>query len=285
MRGHWATALVSLTLCSGKQSSHPSASIWVPDSFTQRCMHCYYAFTMLYRRHHCRVCGSVVCHRCSENSESLPQFGYSKVKPERVCDACFSRDRALERDLGLYVGNQSTLEALEHQVRLISQAKGTEGFPRNLLQYSVSQFRKRFLIVFSELSKLIDCTPFPNEDGAALLEEVVKLLDCWSEIEEELPGISRPQFLAKARLLENRCFPGSNASNRRCTSSNRRRCYPGKQYSSYSQKRLPVSVSFQSFHLILCHRLQLLRRPISLARGIGRGRNNPRFHFFYKHII
>lgn len=35
-------------------------------------------------QHHCRNCGEIFCHACSDNSVPLP----SSAKPVRVCDEC-----------------------------------------------------------------------------------------------------------------------------------------------------------------------------------------------------
>ncbi|KAI9506353.1 hypothetical protein GGI25_006456 [Coemansia spiralis] len=40
---------------------------WVPDNETSICMVCQRtAFSMMVRRHHCRLCGLVICYRCSK---------------------------------------------------------------------------------------------------------------------------------------------------------------------------------------------------------------------------
>lgn len=42
-----------------------SAPIWVPDNRTSKCMRCGEMFALWRRRHHCRLCGDVVCWACS----------------------------------------------------------------------------------------------------------------------------------------------------------------------------------------------------------------------------
>ena len=42
-----------------------SAPIWVPDNRSDGCMRCGEAFAVWRRRHHCRLCGDVVCWACS----------------------------------------------------------------------------------------------------------------------------------------------------------------------------------------------------------------------------
>ncbi|KDO33971.1 hypothetical protein SPRG_01247 [Saprolegnia parasitica CBS 223.65] len=37
---------------------------WVPDGARASCIGCAKAFYLLRRRHHCRVCGDIVCGRC-----------------------------------------------------------------------------------------------------------------------------------------------------------------------------------------------------------------------------
>lgn len=43
------------------------APVWVPDSKAERCMRCSGGFSVWRRRHHCRLCGIVVCWACSMN--------------------------------------------------------------------------------------------------------------------------------------------------------------------------------------------------------------------------
>lgn len=44
---------------------HYAAPVWVPDSKTFVCMSCSEPFNWMRRKHHCRMCGHVVCHECS----------------------------------------------------------------------------------------------------------------------------------------------------------------------------------------------------------------------------
>eukprot|EP00039_Didymoeca_costata_P019970 m.339567 g.339567 ORF g.339567 m.339567 type:complete len:297 (+) comp18869_c0_seq1:120-1010(+) len=58
---------------------------WVPDKKAKSCMQCQkIKFGMNHRRHHCRVCGQVVCQDCSNRRH--PTF------PEvRICSRCYSK--------------------------------------------------------------------------------------------------------------------------------------------------------------------------------------------------
>ncbi|GAA5891617.1 hypothetical protein JCM8208_007342 [Rhodotorula glutinis] len=84
------------------------APVWVPDSRAHRCQNCKKEFGVWRRRHHCRLCGGVVCWECSTkyfiipaavlSSSSLntslgPSPPLPSAEPERLaraCDSCYS---------------------------------------------------------------------------------------------------------------------------------------------------------------------------------------------------
>lgn len=60
----------------------------VADRLRLNCPACGVLFTLSLRRHHCRLCGDVFCHNCSNNRVSLPLEGAEFEKPVRICDSC-----------------------------------------------------------------------------------------------------------------------------------------------------------------------------------------------------
>ena len=60
----------------------------VADALRLECPQCDALFTRLKRRHHCRLCGDVVCHECSKTNTILPLPGKEFEKEVRICDAC-----------------------------------------------------------------------------------------------------------------------------------------------------------------------------------------------------
>lgn len=70
---------------------------WVPDECTAECLECGRGFTLFFRRHHCRICGNVVCSICSPNA--LFVNGYDGAS--RVCNNCF------ESEMGAIVGGEA----------------------------------------------------------------------------------------------------------------------------------------------------------------------------------
>jgi hypothetical protein len=59
--------------------------VWVPDELVSHCP-CSLQFTIIRRRHHCRNCGQIYCHNCSNHFIPLACYGY--LKPVRVCNVC-----------------------------------------------------------------------------------------------------------------------------------------------------------------------------------------------------
>ncbi|XP_046860307.1 zinc finger FYVE domain-containing protein 26-like [Xenia sp. Carnegie-2017] len=59
---------------------------WIPDSKASSCVLCKERFTQVRRRHHCRVCGNVLCGKCCFEKVYLPQYGDDEQS--RVCNAC-----------------------------------------------------------------------------------------------------------------------------------------------------------------------------------------------------
>ena len=82
-------------------------SEWLVDEAVPNCMRCGEEFNLFTRRHHCRQCGQIFCHRCCNNKALLqvdsgtePQarvsahwfFGATEtdpLKPQKVCGKCF----------------------------------------------------------------------------------------------------------------------------------------------------------------------------------------------------
>ncbi|XP_077450301.1 FYVE, RhoGEF and PH domain-containing protein 4-like [Stigmatopora argus] len=61
---------------------------WIRDHEVTLCMKCQEPFNALTRRrHHCRACGCVVCHKCSDNKVAL---AYDGNKPNKVCKSCYA---------------------------------------------------------------------------------------------------------------------------------------------------------------------------------------------------
>lgn len=62
---------------------------WTPDKLTSKCKGCSREFSLTRRKHHCRNCGEIFCHSCSEQVIPLPTDQNHLGKPVRVCDRCW----------------------------------------------------------------------------------------------------------------------------------------------------------------------------------------------------
>ncbi|KNC80501.1 hypothetical protein SARC_07143, partial [Sphaeroforma arctica JP610] len=74
-----------LSMVTKSLASHsPTGRQWVKDELVQGCVECGRVFSLTKRRHHCRYCGKIFCHACSEYRRLLP----GGCKMERVCNGC-----------------------------------------------------------------------------------------------------------------------------------------------------------------------------------------------------
>jgi len=65
------------------------APVWVPDVQVNNCPLCNAKFTIIYRKHHCRKCGIVVCDGCSKGKAFVTNVSTKEV---RVCDNCMEKN-------------------------------------------------------------------------------------------------------------------------------------------------------------------------------------------------
>ncbi|KAG7385315.1 StAR- lipid transfer protein 5 [Phytophthora pseudosyringae] len=61
---------------------------WVEDAAARTCAKCERVFSLVNRRHHCRVCGEIFCHACSRTRMVLATNPGEIPRRQRVCDPC-----------------------------------------------------------------------------------------------------------------------------------------------------------------------------------------------------
>ncbi|KAF8336362.1 uncharacterized protein EI90DRAFT_3045508 [Cantharellus anzutake] len=84
----------SLQLSAGTMRAkveHFVPAIWVPDQKMETCMRCQTRFGWRLRRHHCRLCGKVVCATCSTMTFYIhdPLNEPPAADPARACNTCY----------------------------------------------------------------------------------------------------------------------------------------------------------------------------------------------------
>ncbi|KEG08471.1 hypothetical protein DQ04_07111010 [Trypanosoma grayi] len=86
-----AEAVYETTYHSGNERDDCFAPpVMVSDVHSQSCAQCGTAFSLFLRRHHCRLCGEVVCDSCSQHRAVMPQH-FKVDGHRRVCDRCYQR--------------------------------------------------------------------------------------------------------------------------------------------------------------------------------------------------
>ena len=65
---------------------------WQPNDTTDKCGQCRAQFSWMLRRHHCRVCGLVLCWECTDNAMMIEVL--DSWSPSRVCGPCFKLIKA-----------------------------------------------------------------------------------------------------------------------------------------------------------------------------------------------
>ncbi|ORC87532.1 uncharacterized protein TM35_000211380 [Trypanosoma theileri] len=77
-------------MCGGERDDCFAPPVMVDDMHSPTCALCHVSFSLFLRRHHCRLCGFVVCDACSQRRVTLPAH-FKLEGPQRVCDACSQR--------------------------------------------------------------------------------------------------------------------------------------------------------------------------------------------------
>ncbi|KAI9188305.1 hypothetical protein H9P43_002696 [Blastocladiella emersonii ATCC 22665] len=72
------------------------APVWIPDAATTACNVCRVEFTLTNRRHHCRLCGHVVCGSCSGGAYVFRALTATASRDLRCCQPCFRRQLTVQ---------------------------------------------------------------------------------------------------------------------------------------------------------------------------------------------
>lgn len=90
---------------------------WVSDDQRPSCIICKQSFGFTLRKHHCRVCGEVVCDSCSRKKTILPTA--KDIEMIRTCSNCWENS--------LPIGLSVQEEALVGPLSIVFVAIGTRG--------------------------------------------------------------------------------------------------------------------------------------------------------------
>lgn len=100
---------------------------WVLDDALPGCMLCLSPFTLLNRRHHCRMCGYLVCHPCSSLRVHLEVL--NETNGSRICDSCIEHVDLFvvssQRQVAVHFPVASVVKASQPQLTQVTLPQAT----------------------------------------------------------------------------------------------------------------------------------------------------------------
>ncbi|VEU24392.1 DEKNAAC105503, partial [Brettanomyces naardenensis] len=135
--------------------SESGVPVWQPDDEIEHCALCLKNFTFFLRKHHCRMCGRIVCASCSSNFTTyLPNtyvvsppsqiFLESPHVPHRTCDEC-----ADELDMirsALREGSASTISHNNRDESIYQQDDSIKMSPEQVTTVEMSHSSSRLTL-------------------------------------------------------------------------------------------------------------------------------------------
>lgn len=123
-----STSLANINLSSSRDGGLKvledyNAPVWVPDSRADKCACCSENFGLWRRKHHCRLCGQVVCWSCSQRNFLIASYEEGEQdRPARACDTCYEsvfpetpEPNLVEADNGSVSTTANRIEQCNHE--------------------------------------------------------------------------------------------------------------------------------------------------------------------------
>ena len=110
---------------------------WMPDNLCKHCYSCEAPFTLIRRKHHCRLCGMIFCSACSaffvqistQSSDSVSKAAKGNYGMMRTCKMCY--DHISERGLGVMMRDAGIVNAArgtqEESTEVVDNPKKSSG--------------------------------------------------------------------------------------------------------------------------------------------------------------
>lgn len=141
----------------------------INDNTVNNCYKCGIVFNMFYRRHHCRACGRIFCHNCSQWNERIPKDLISYVdtknwivpgQTSRVCQTCKNNIinfRRIERIVQYF-------EIVAYPIDLCIKASTLSRDWREAMRIYLSNIR--------DIQYCVPSTPLTDRDRRAILSNI-----------------------------------------------------------------------------------------------------------------
>lgn len=207
----------------GSDSSARSLMNWVPDSHSKTCQSCATSFRLTRRRHHCRLCGILVCGSCSQCSAIvvLPQSGL--VKTERI-RAPWNKYKKLRRNTSISSSFPPDLSAraqVPHRTcrkcanTLHHMAVQGDSRVHKLVSHKKSE--KLWLKASSNLRKTseLEClrTPSSISESLSMFDQQYMALSCGSSLTRYVDSLNKRQELDRVKKATSKYLSNSIISN------------------------------------------------------------------------
>ncbi|KAI3617565.1 hypothetical protein CBS9595_003474 [Malassezia furfur] len=101
-----------------------SRKYWMADETAKECRDCLLPFTPLRRRHHCRICGQIFCHKCCSNIVPGARFGHADAI--RTCNQCLRMLQEYDRREAIDSEHRAAASARADDVSSIAPLSPTE---------------------------------------------------------------------------------------------------------------------------------------------------------------
>lgn len=134
---------------------------------------CQSAFSMFNRRHHCRRCGRLVCHSCSQKRMLVDSYGSILV---RVCDDCFEQTHSSSKS------DTSSSKSLTYDFWLLTDNEEQNRIVREEFSYEYAPSVSLCLAILKHHSKTKEYPEFLLGQCEAML----KLLRPRAEVTHEI---------------------------------------------------------------------------------------------------
>ncbi|VDH90286.1 Hypothetical predicted protein [Mytilus galloprovincialis] len=143
---------------------------WMSDDEASNCVLCQNKFNQLRRKHHCRMCGRILCSKCCREKMPLPQLRCEE--PERVCEIC--------RPAAECVTKSSKCQAKSRSTILLNLNK--------LHNYTITQLHNIFelLVELGGVQMLISMSKEPDAALRAMIAEGLHILSTHQPLHQML---------------------------------------------------------------------------------------------------
>ena len=145
-----------------------SRPVYEPDG--PECSICNQRFGVIKRRHHCRLCGALVCDACSEKRADLRQLssdGAAWGAEERVCDGCERLANIFHQDFCRRSNLPPSKDSSAARIWSVPVVQQVQGKRAKQLQTRARQRRRQRTLLQQMAEEPVEPEPEPEPEPGA----------------------------------------------------------------------------------------------------------------------